>query len=363
MINYSRTEWYGLGYFFRWRGSAIPRALGPGLLSSFICWLVRVDGYDITDAAELGRVELGHPYVFQLLGIVFGYLVVTRINMSYARYWEGVTMIKQMHSKWADACGQIVAFDRAHSTECDLKTDPFCCHIVRLFSQLSAMATMRLHIVDPGESVLFQDIKGKTPSKAVVDLASRTTKALSRKKVVPDPEAPPRGLSHEKTSTLDGQVDSAMDSVEAVAGKYHDHAGGKKTKTRSEKVDELAAGITKAERAMLLAAPCPVFATAQRIQRSIITRLNSGGMRAPPPIVSRIFQELSNGLLFYNNATKMKEVPVPFPYVQLNTILLNLFCVILCPIAIAAFTEILWLSLVMSFLTVCSFYAVFIRTT
>ena len=31
-------------------------------------------------------------------------------------------------------------------------------------------------------------------------------------------------------------------------------------------------------------------------------------MRAPPPIVSRIFQELSNGLLAYNNATKMKAI-------------------------------------------------------
>ena len=59
----------------------------------------------------------------------------------------------------------------------------------------------------------------------------------------------------------------------------------------------------------LAALAAQVLATAQRIQRSIITRMAAGGMRAPAPIVSRIFQEISNGLLAYNNATKMKEVP------------------------------------------------------
>ena len=101
---------------------------------------------------------LSHPYTFQLVGLIFGYLTVYRINISYLRYWEGVTMVKNMHSKWADACGQVISFDRSLSAECDLTSDDFVCHIVRLFSQMSAMATMRLHIVEPGESVLFEAI-------------------------------------------------------------------------------------------------------------------------------------------------------------------------------------------------------------
>ena len=47
---------------------------------------------------------LNEAYGMQLLGIVFGYLCVTRINMSYARYWEGVTQVKTMHSKCAPPC-------------------------------------------------------------------------------------------------------------------------------------------------------------------------------------------------------------------------------------------------------------------
>eukprot|EP00965_Chrysotila_dentata_P149999 4954081-Pleurochrysis_carterae.AAC.1 len=38
----------------------------------------------------------------------------------------------------------------------------------------------------------------------------------------------------------------------------------------------------------------------QRIIRAISTRHHAGGLCAPAPIVSRIFQELSNGMLAYN---------------------------------------------------------------
>ena len=36
------------------------------------------------------------------------------------------------------------------------------------------------------------------------------------------------------------------------------------------------------------------------------------------PIVSRIYQELSDGMLGYNHARKFTEVPFPFPYAQVR---------------------------------------------
>jgi len=129
--------------------------------------------------------------------------------------------------------------------------------------------------------------------------------------------------------------------------------------TRQQKKEGLLHGLSKAELALLAAAPCPVLATAQRIQRAIITRQSAGGIAAPPPIVSRVFQEISNGLLAYNNATKMKEVPVPFEYVQLNAYLLNCSA-LLCPVAISAFTNSLALALFATFVIVGAFYSIFI---
>ena len=55
-------------------------------------------------------------------------------------------------------------------------------------------------------------------------------------------------------------------------------------------------------------------------------------------MLSRVYQELSNGMIAYNGAHKMKEVPVPFAYVQFNALILNAFNV-LGPMAIARFTE------------------------
>ena len=52
------------------------------------------------------RDYFGHPYAMQLVGLVFGYLMIARLNVSYGRYWEGVTNVKTMLSKWADACMQ-----------------------------------------------------------------------------------------------------------------------------------------------------------------------------------------------------------------------------------------------------------------
>ena len=95
----------------------------------------------------MARVAVGPHRVF---GIVFGFLCVARLNICYSRYWEGVTHVKMMHSKWSDAAAQAVAFDRVKSPDCDLTSEPFCHHLVHLFSQLSALATMELHVNKSG---------------------------------------------------------------------------------------------------------------------------------------------------------------------------------------------------------------------
>jgi len=383
MINYTRSSYYGLTYLLRIKGSVVPRSLAGTAVACIINWLIFEEIIPLpgTNSEDRSSGLIAHPYTFQVMGLIFGYLSVYRIQVSYLRYWEGVTMVKNMHSKWADACGQVIAFDRSKSSETDVTTDPFCVHIVRLFSQMSAMATMRLHVVDAGESLYFDAVEAATTSRLapLQTKVSKSTKNLmggsfsSRSsKVEPDEHKEKHHLNHlpvqagESLSSV-----TALGNVHEVARKHNEHMVANKrgscgsfslhrSPTVAEKVHELSGGIAPAERRLLLKAPCPVFATAQRIQRAITTRLNAGGMCAPPPIVSRIFQEISNGLLAYNNATKMKEIPVPFAYVQLNAITLNLFNLILTPIAVATYTSELWLSLVTVAVTVMSFYSAFI---
>ena len=54
--------------------------------------------------------------------------------------------------------------------------------------------------------------------------------------------------------------------------------------------------------------------------RCITVRQREGGVAVPPPILSRVYQELSNAMLGFNSAMKVATTPFPFPYAQLNVI-------------------------------------------
>eukprot|EP00929_Paragymnodinium_shiwhaense_P017086 TRINITY_DN12600_c0_g1_i1.p1 TRINITY_DN12600_c0_g1~~TRINITY_DN12600_c0_g1_i1.p1 ORF type:complete len:595 (-),score=86.81 TRINITY_DN12600_c0_g1_i1:385-2169(-) len=62
----------------------------------------------------------------------------------------------------------------------------------------------------------------------------------------------------------------------------------------------------------------------QWIQRLIIENHHSGVLDAPPPILSRVFQELGAGITHLNNARRIELVPFPFPYAQMISLILVL---------------------------------------
>lgn len=102
-----------------------------------------------------------------------------------------------------------------------------------------------------------------------------------------------------------------------------------------------------------------VLSMCHRINRSVTTRGRARGWPTPPPMVSRIFQEISNGILAYNGAIKIKQVPVPFAYVQFNALILNSFN-LLAPIAIARFTEDVAMSIITAVLISGGFTAMWL---
>eukprot|EP00929_Paragymnodinium_shiwhaense_P041297 TRINITY_DN21467_c0_g3_i1.p1 TRINITY_DN21467_c0_g3~~TRINITY_DN21467_c0_g3_i1.p1 ORF type:complete len:558 (+),score=68.22 TRINITY_DN21467_c0_g3_i1:402-2075(+) len=62
----------------------------------------------------------------------------------------------------------------------------------------------------------------------------------------------------------------------------------------------------------------------QWIQRLITEKQAAGLFVAPAPILSRVFQDLGNGMLELNDARRIKLVPFPFPYSQIISIVLCL---------------------------------------
>mmetsp|Transcript_33330 Transcript_33330/g.75994 ORF Transcript_33330/g.75994 Transcript_33330/m.75994 type:complete len:602 (-) Transcript_33330:216-2021(-) len=62
--------------------------------------------------------------------------------------------------------------------------------------------------------------------------------------------------------------------------------------------------------------------TLQWIQRLIVEATNRGTIPIAPPILSRVFQEFSRGIVNLNHVRKIAEFPFPFPWPQMITLML-----------------------------------------
>ena len=69
-----------------------------------------------------------------------------------------------------------------------------------------------------------------------------------------------------------------------------------------------------------------------------MSRMAEGGLSAPPPIATRIWQSLGNGMNGYNNACMIDDTPFPFPYAQIIALLLVILGVS-CGYVMAVFVE------------------------
>lgn len=78
-------------------GSALYKALLPALISSAIYILLSYS-VDINNSGE--KNLLLHPYPIGALISALTFLLAFRANFSYNRYWEAVSAVHQMHSKW-----------------------------------------------------------------------------------------------------------------------------------------------------------------------------------------------------------------------------------------------------------------------
>lgn len=70
------------------------------------------------------------------------------------------------------------------------------------------------------------------------------------------------------------------------------------------------------------------------IQQLLVQNISTGVMSIPPPILTRSFQELSNGMVAFHQALKIGTVPFPFPYAQTCDVLLLLHWLV-APLVVA----------------------------
>mmetsp|Transcript_77118 Transcript_77118/g.174430 ORF Transcript_77118/g.174430 Transcript_77118/m.174430 type:complete len:520 (-) Transcript_77118:101-1660(-) len=101
---------------------------------------------------------------------------------------------------------------------------------------------------------------------------------------------------------------------------------------------------------------CKVGTVFQWIQVVVVDHIKTGELNIPPPILSRVFQQVSDGMVAFHDAKKVAYIPFPFPYIQTCNYLL-VFHWILTPMIVASWTASPWWAFVFSFVMVFTFWS------
>ncbi|KAK3238616.1 hypothetical protein CYMTET_51384 [Cymbomonas tetramitiformis] len=117
-------------------------------------------------------------------------------------------------------------------------------------------------------------------------------------------------------------------------------------------------GLSSAEEFALTSKPpnTRVFYVMSWIHRLACRRTAEGGLGVPPPVLSRTYQVLSDGMLGCYQALKVAYTPFPFPWVQLTTFLLICFVGVV-PLVIMGFVAETWLRNTLTFVIVLGYSA------
>jgi len=314
MITY-RKGCAGLFVLFRLAGTSWSSGILPGLTSA--CIGLACGRLGDLDATILdGDKFIQNVYPFQFFAYVLGLLTVFRTNFAYHRYWEALDALQRMGAKWFDCACMAVAFDAPgdvsqpylfgrgdlelpeHGKKAGCSHSDFFREVVHLFSLLHALALQHLRC-DP-------DL-GNLEAHGTV----RMTKLVA---------PPPSTKLHRNRVACFGAFSERSWRSELRARKLKILGGLAPGELRLlEEIDKKAQEPTLTRVAMLQS----------WIMRRLIARQKyeprGDSARTSPPILSRLYQVISDGHLGFSQAAKVSETPFPFPYQNLLRLLLWIF--------------------------------------
>jgi predicted membrane chloride channel (bestrophin family) len=296
----------------------------PGLLATSISIVFSL--WENADKEIRVRADfISHPYAFQLFAYLLGFLMVFRTNFAYNRYWEAIGTVQAMGAKWLDGACMGIVFDAGGSNATPLldgmlddpsskphrTTSPkggpvhheFAADIAHLCSLLHALALQHFR----GDSDLSNIVE------ATDDCGNRIRGSLTDDREV---HQIPRSLSFLK-------VDGALASYqhERLLRKF------------SEQQLRVLGGLNPRERKALetdsdgrpIETDVRVAMVEGWYMRRLLARqkFEQGESAATsPPILSRLYQVISDGCLWFSHASKIAITPFPFPYHNLISIFL-----------------------------------------
>jgi len=372
MLLYNNRSFFRL--VFTVQGSIFwkPSCLLLGALCAGLSLLLRfLLEQDFIVATEL---QQRHHYGMHALGGVVGFAVVFRTNLGWHRYWEAVSQLHFMYSKWGDAYSQCFAFasvsmdkaaksDTPEGTAKVMRLEALLEKLTHNFVLLSAITADRL---THGDTQRMEWRAKVAPwNKQLVKREELRTEDLTGAWNLPGFEVVPdmhTAISRRSSSKRKSGISQAGLDVSAENGLDEKGALPKQANLRVSRVSDAPwqADTNEWQNVNYLVAAQPTLEE-KNLLRIVTDRVSvvmnwiihdlariSPDLDIAPPIQSRMYQELSNGMLAFNQAMKLADVPFPLPYAQILTLLLTVF-IWLIPIYMNAFTDSNFMAPLLSF--------------
>jgi predicted membrane chloride channel (bestrophin family) len=332
MIQYNNES----QFFILWQltGSILPGCLPVGLSTGFLgASLAVLRKYDSTQHVLNDTDYIKNPEMLKVLALVIGFLLVMRANMALNRWMHAVSQVEIMLAKWSDAYNVLNSFfsGKEGTRETLERILLFRIRVAHWFSLMSclAFATFRLgHVKDLRQVLIAPRYPLRSPRRTFAETqASKKDFALGDRVQCCDSGGE---WSIGKVTSVDPL------EVEGVLGRSWDQV--EKLEVECDSPWCVLHAPTDEEVKILEQCGDKVNLVALWITQGIMLEVRAKTLDAPPPIITRVFQEISIGMLGFHQAHKVAMVPFPFPFAQMVTYLLAVFFLVV-PFYIDCFTK------------------------
>jgi hypothetical protein len=249
--------------------------------------------------------------------------------MSFNRYTMAVQNIALMTSKWGDVALQMTSFDTMMSSDDYEERQTFRVELVHLISLLHGTALLKMRCDDD-----IANLKEFGPGyESGSGFSSGTEKW---------------GGPLWKLVGSNLPLGTSPLGLRSEAAYFAYHAANPLL---------VIGGVTDSESRALARVEDKSYLVMQWVVDIVVLQGKLKWLEVEGPIVSRIYQELSDGMLGYNQARKLTEIPFPYPYAKLMTSLLAIFALTV-PFLISSWVEDTAAAGTLAFVAVWAYYAI-----
>jgi len=281
------------------------------------------------DRMRVREEFIDHPYAFHVFVYMLGFLMVFRTNFAYGRYWEAMGTMQAMGAKWLDGALMGIIFDAGgnnnahllHGMYSDASLEDHAKTAAKGGPVHSVFAADVCHLCSLMHALALAHLRGDSDLDNIGTAKDSAGDKIYMEGSVTEQQKPSRSPKSQVPS-IPNFDEKRMKQV-----------------FKQQKLRVLG-GLGPHERqALEMECNGRPFSGEARVamvegwfMRRLLARqkFEQGESAATsPPILSRLYQVISDGGLWFSHASKIAITPFPFPYHNLIAILLwtYTFCV------------------------------------